>query len=112
MTRAQELYEKMAETLQSQFDIERKRKGGFGSGLRINGQVFAMFSQGALVIKGGSEWVAELVREKKAVLYQSGGRVSPGWAVILQEEDWLPLATAALELVLSKKGVKNENGPT
>lgn len=76
MTAPRELYEKLVATLQSQFEIERKSKGGFGSGLRINGQVFAMFSQGALVIR---------------------------------EEDRFPLATAALEMVLHKKGVKNEN---
>jgi hypothetical protein len=75
----------------------------FGSSaLRVDGRIFAMVSQGRLVIKLPSRRVAQLIASGAGGTYDAGkGRPMKEWVSLdpAKQGDWLDLATEALEFV-------------
>ncbi|HLK36705.1 MAG TPA: hypothetical protein VKU41_08125 [Polyangiaceae bacterium] len=86
-------------------DFERaKSKPGrkFGSnGLKTNGKIFALFTQGTLVIKLPKERVAELVASDVGKLFDPGhGRLMKEWLTVTSPKaSWTGLAKEAFAFV-------------
>jgi hypothetical protein len=77
---------------------------GFGSnpGLRIDGRIFAMLSEDALVVKLPAARVHELVAGGDAAHFDAGkGRPMREWASVgaTRSGEWEPLVREALEFV-------------
>ncbi len=80
----------------------------FGSSaLKINGSIFAMLSEGRLVVKLPAERVAELIRDGTGEPFD-GGKTRPmkEWLAVsgLDPEVWSALSHEASEFVSSRKG--------
>jgi hypothetical protein len=82
-------------------DFEAAQKAGarkFGSnGLKVRGKLFALFTQGTLVVKLPKERVAELVAAKVGKPFDPGhGRLMKEWlTVVSAQASWLDLAREA-----------------
>ncbi len=90
----------------------------FGSSaLRVNGRIFAMVSHGRIVLKLPAGRVAELIAAGQGQPFDAGkGRPMKEWVGFAPDlpEDWLNLATEALEFGRSKwsAGLPRPAGPT
>lgn len=74
----------------------------FGSnGLKVNGKLFALFTQGTLVVKLPPDRVAALVAMGVGKPFDPGhGRLMKGWlTVVNRQTPWLDLAQEALLFV-------------
>ncbi len=81
------------------------RKFG-SSALRVDGRIFAMVSRGRLVLKLPPQRVAELIGSGDGDPYDAGkGRPMKEWVSLEpeQQDNWLDLATEALEFVGTKR---------
>jgi hypothetical protein len=78
----------------------RGRKFG-SNGLKAHGKLFALFTQGTLVVKLPKERVAELVDAKLGKPFDPGhGRLMKEWlAVISPKASWIDLAREAFAYV-------------
>jgi|CZKU01.1.fsa_nt_gi hypothetical protein len=92
-------------------DAFEKAKGQpgrkFGSnGLKVNGKLFALFTQGTLVVKLPKDRVAELVASRVGKPFDSGhGRLMKEWlAVTSAKVSWVELAKEAFDFVRPKSG--------
>jgi TfoX/Sxy family transcriptional regulator of competence genes len=76
---------------------------GFGSGaLKAKGKIFAMVSQGRLVVKLPAKRVTALVEAGEGVNYDAGkGRPMKEWLALSPDSglDWLALSREAMEFV-------------
>lgn len=101
----EERYAAIVEALLGDPDVTQSRKRGFGSGLRVRGNVFAMLVKGKLVIKLPQQRMATLIAAGEGEPYESGGRITKGWFAVepTAEEGWLPLAREALAFAASKR---------
>jgi TfoX/Sxy family transcriptional regulator of competence genes len=102
----QERYATLVNQLLSNPDVTQSEKRGFGSGLRVNGKVFAMLVKGKLVVKLPQQRVISLITSGEGEPYYYGnGRVTKEWVTVesASEERWLPLAQEALEFADSKQ---------
>ena len=93
-------------TLASVIDAFEKAKSEprrkFGSnGLKVNGKLFALFTQGTLVVKLPKQRVAELVAANMGKPFDPGhGRLMKEWlAVTSAKASWLDLARDAFGFV-------------
>jgi len=82
-------------------------KGGkkFGSnGLKVNGKLFALFTQGTLVVKLPSERVSALVRARVGTPFDPGrGRLMKEWLTVAgAKASWIDLAKEAHDFVTGK----------
>jgi hypothetical protein len=80
----------------------RTAAGKFGSnGLKVNGKLFALFTQGTLVVKLPHQRVAALVEQGIGKPFDPGhGRLMKGWlTVVSPQAPWLDLAREALLFV-------------
>lgn len=79
---------------------------GFGSdALKVNGSIFAMVSNGHLVVKLPRERVAELIANGTGSPFDAGkGRPMKEWLTVTSDDDqiWLNLAEEALEFVRNR----------
>jgi hypothetical protein len=74
----------------------------FGSnGLKVNGKLFALFTQGTLVVKLPNERVAALVLSRVGKPFDPGhGRLMKGWlTVTAAKASWIDLAKEAHDFV-------------
>lgn len=83
-------------------------KKGFGSStLQINGKIFAMLtSRGRFVVKLPKQRVDSLVASGSGERFDPGhGRLMKEWLEVepTSDEDWLALASEAMEFVASKR---------
>jgi hypothetical protein len=83
-------------------EFEKRRAAGgkrtFGSnGLKVHGKLFALFTQGTLVVKLPKARVDELVRAKLGKRFDPGhGRVMKEWLAIRSKKaSWVDLALEA-----------------
>jgi len=81
-------------------------KKGFGaSALQVNGKIFAMLSNGRLVVKLPRQRVDALIAAGKGERFdpRHDGRLMKEWLVVepTSGEGWLPLAREAMEFVAS-----------
>ena len=92
-----------------EFEERTRSTGGarrFGSnGLKANGKLFALFTQGTLVVKLPKGRVAELVVEKVGKPFDPGhGRLMKEWlAVTSASASWVELTREAFEFVGTSK---------
>ena len=78
----------------------------FGSnGLKVNGKLFALFTQGTLVVKLPKDRVAELVESKIGTPFDPGhGHVMKEWLTVMSPKaSWIDLAREAHDFVSAKK---------
>jgi hypothetical protein len=76
--------------------------GKFGSnGLKVRGRLFALFTQGTLVVKLAPERVAALVAQAAGVPFDPGhGRLMKGWLTVVSPRvSWVDLAREAHDYV-------------
>ena len=83
-------------------------KKGFGSsGLKVDNKIFAMLAQGRLVVKLPRQQVDALITSGDGERFdpRRDGRLMKEWLALspTSEQQWLPLARAALEYVASTK---------
>ena len=104
----EERYDVLVETLLSDPDVTLGSAGkkGFGSAaLQINGKIFAMLSNGRLVVKLPRQRVDALVAAGDGERFdpRHDGRLMKEWLTVAptSEEGWLPLAREAMEFVAS-----------
>ncbi|MBM7845184.1 hypothetical protein [Herpetosiphon giganteus] len=102
---SKETYRVLVESLMENDEVTQSRKSGFGSGLRVNGKVFAMLVKNKLCVKLPASMIDEIVAEGQGELYMSGGRPSKDWIVVdtVDEQRWLELAHSAIEFVSTKE---------
>ena len=93
-------YLKLTEKLSKYTEITQSKKSGFGSGIRINGKVFAMPSKGKLVIKLSHERITELIDLNEGEPYIHSGKLTKGWMVVVDEKNWERFAIEALNYVI------------
>jgi TfoX/Sxy family transcriptional regulator of competence genes len=84
--------------------LEKTKPGArkFGSnGLKVNGRLFALFTQGTLVVKLPKERVAELVKRGTGKPFDPGhGRPMKGWLTVTSPKaSWVELAKEAYGFV-------------
>jgi hypothetical protein len=91
-------------------ELEKTRAAGtgrkFGSNaLKANGKLFALFTQGTLVVKLPNDRVAELVAEGVGKPFDPGhGRLMKGWlTVVSARASWVDLAREAHAFVSGAK---------
>lgn len=78
----------------------------FGSnGLKVDGKLFALFTQSTLVVKLPKDRVAELVASKVGKLFDPGhGRLMKEWLTVTSAKaSWRELAKEAFEFVVRSK---------
>jgi hypothetical protein len=87
-------------------EFENRARAGvarkFGSnGLKVNGELFALFTQGTLVVKLPHDRVAALVAQGVGEAFDPGhGRLMKGWlTVVSPRASWLDLTREALHFV-------------
>jgi hypothetical protein len=90
-------------------DAFEKGRGGpkFGSnGLKVKGKLFALLTQGTLVVKLPQERVAALVESRVGERFDPGhGRLMKEWlAITSASASWLDLAREAHDFVRGGKG--------
>jgi hypothetical protein len=97
-------------TLAPVVDDFEKAKGQpgrkFGSnGLKVGGKLFALFTQGTLVVKLPKDRVAELVASKVGTPFDPGhGRLMREWlTVVSSKASWAELAKEAHRFVQSQR---------
>jgi hypothetical protein len=86
---------------------KQANEGGrkFGSnGLKVHGKLFALFTQGTLVVKLPNARVAELVAQGVGKPFDPGhGRLMKGWLTVVDpKSSWVELARAACEFVAGR----------
>ena len=83
-------------------------KRAFGSeALKVDGAIFAMVTNGRLVVKLPKERVETLIGEGSGAPFGAGkGRPMKEWVSVIVDHDetWLALASEALEFVRSRPG--------
>lgn len=79
--------------------VSQSKKSGFGSGLRVNGKVFAMPAKGQLVVKLPVERIQELTQSSEGKPYEYGGKMAKGWFVVSSEDKWHVYTQEALEYI-------------
>jgi|SRR5450432_3243331 len=83
---------------------QARRKFG-SNGLKANGKLFALFTQGTLIVKLRKDRVAELVASKVGKPFDPGhGRLMKEWlAVTSGKASWVDLAREAFDFVSASK---------
>ena len=80
----------------------------FGSdSLRFNGKIYAALTRKhQLLLKLPPARIAELLTSKRAVRFESGGRVMNGWITLApdQAQHWIPLADEARDFLVNETG--------
>jgi TfoX/Sxy family transcriptional regulator of competence genes len=103
----EERYDRLVQTFLSTSDATLSTKKGFGSSaLWVSGKIFAMLVRGQLVVKLPQQRVDAVVGSGGGQRFQPGtGRLMKEWLVLAPslEEEWLNLATEALQFVSSKR---------
>ncbi len=94
-----EKYSQFSQQFLKNPDISQAKKNGFGSGLRVNGKVFAMPAKGNLVVKLPPERIEELTKTSQGEPYQYGGKVAKGWFVVASETMWEKYAQEAFKYI-------------
>lgn len=99
-----ERYAMLVGELLNNEEVTQSKKRGFGSGLRVNGKVFAMLVKDRLVVKLPQGRIDELTAAGEGEPYEYGGRVTKEWVTVdpTSEDRWLPLAKEAMEFAASK----------
>jgi hypothetical protein len=107
---AEEHYAALVEALLSNADVTLGAPGekGFGaSALQTSGRIFAMLSNGRLVVKLPRQRVDALIAagEGERFAPRHDGRLMKEWLTVAptSKEGWLPLATEAMEFVASRR---------
>ena len=105
-----ERYDALVETLLGHADVTLGSAGkkGFGSSaLQIGGQIFAMLSNGRLVVKLPRQRVDALVAAGAGERFdpRHDGRLMKEWLALdpTSTAEWLPLAREAMEFVASRR---------
>ena len=104
LLRAMKADPKLAPVAQ-EFEERAKVTGGgrkFGSnGLKVNGKLFALFTQGTLVAKLPKDRVAALVASKVGTPFDPGhGRLMKEWLTVMNPKvSWLDLVNEAFAFV-------------
>lgn len=106
----EERYDTLIETLLSHAGVTLGSPGkkGFGSSaLQIGGKIFALLSNGRLVVKLPRQRVDALVAAGAGARFdpRHDGRLMKEWLAVdpTSTEEWLPLAREALEFVASTR---------
>jgi hypothetical protein len=108
----EESFAAIVEALGDQPGVERPNASDtsaprFGSSaLRVDGRIFGMVSHGRLVLKLPARRVTELIASGDGDSYDAGkGRPMKEWVSLdpASQDDWLDLATEALEFVRSRR---------
>ncbi len=106
---AEERFAALAESFAGLPDVELPVGSGrrrFGSeALKVNGAIFAMLTNGHLVVKLPKERVVALIGDGTGAPFNSGkGTPMKEWVSVTvdDEETWLALAREALEFVASR----------
>ena len=84
-----------------------ERGGKFGSnGLKVNGKLFALFTQGTIVVKLPKERVTALIASRVGVQFDPGhGRLMKEWLTVTSKKaSWVDLAKEAHDFVKASKG--------
>src|SRR5262249_8925861 len=102
----EELYDTLVESLLKNANVtvgSPGKKGFCSSALQIGGKIFAMFSNGRLVVKLPRQRVDALVAAGAGERFdpRHDGRFMKEWLVVgpTADDEWLPLAREALEFV-------------
>jgi TfoX/Sxy family transcriptional regulator of competence genes len=104
MPDAEELFDRVVRTFTEDPEVEPPRPGGaFGaSALKVRGKIFAMVSQGSLVVKLPSQRVQELIAAGDGAPFDAGkGRPMKEWVQIdpARSRSWTQLAREARTFV-------------
>ena len=106
MADAGQRFDDLAERFAGEEGVELPRNGAshrFGStALTVNGSIFAMLTQGRLVVKLPAGRVADLVRAGSGRPFDAGkGRPLREWVVVAGDDpdEWYELAREALRFV-------------
>lgn len=85
----------------------------FGSdSLRVKGKIYAALThKHQLLLKLPPARTAELLASKRAVRFESGGRVMNGWITLApdQAQDWIRLADEARDFLATETGHKRKS---
>ena len=85
----------------------------FGSNaLRVKGKIYAALTRShRLLLKLPPARWAELLASKRAVRFESGGRVMNGWITLApdQAQHWIPLADEARDFLVNETGRKRKS---
>jgi len=102
-------YASLVDALLSDADVTLGSPGkkGFGSSaLQVNGKIFAMLSNGKLVVKLPRQRVDALIAVGEGERFdpRHDGRLMKEWLVVepTSSEGWLPLTREAMEFVASR----------
>ncbi len=102
-------YASLVDALLGDADVTLGSQGkkGFGSSaLQVNGKIFAMLSNGRLVVKLPRRRVDALIAAGKGERFdpRHDGRLMKEWLVVepTSSEGWLPLTREAMEFVASR----------
>lgn len=107
---AEQRYAELVEEMQTRpgvtYGAEPGVRGRFGSnGLKVDGKLFAMLSNGSLVLKLPRARVDALVASGDGVRFdpRRNGRIMKEWLVLAPDsgQDWFALATEAMAFVSS-----------
>ena len=100
-------YEALAKAFLGNSNVSQEGKGFGSEALKTRGRIFAMLSQGTLVVKLPKARVDALVDAGEGHRFdpRHDGRVMKEWLALAVEsqQDWLPLAEEALTFVDSKR---------
>ena len=103
-------FEAVAAAFEGQRGVVRTAPGkGFGSdALRVAGKIFAMERYGGLVVKLSRERAAELLEERVATPFGSGGRTLNQWIVIAPSASrrWKALARESFRFVADQPAAR------
>jgi hypothetical protein len=104
MPDAEELFDRVVRTFTEDPEVEPPRPGGaFGaSALKVRGKIFAMVSQGSLVVKLPSQRVQDLIAAGDGAPFDAGkGRPMKEWVRIdpARSRRWTQLAREARTFV-------------
>lgn len=102
-----ERYAALVEAFLGASDMELSGKGFGADALKVRGKIFAMLSQGRLVVKLPRQRVDALVASGEGERFdpRRDGRVMKNWLALVPTSslDWLPLAQEARAFVASAR---------
>ena len=101
MTDAEAAFETLVGRFAREPDVTLGTGFGASPGLRVDGRIFAMLPEGALVVKLPADRCAAMVEAGDGSLMVSGKRTMREWLVVdgVDEDRWAALAADALGYV-------------